>query len=427
MLKSAFNTGISFTPPTSDISGRQYGVVNNVILNDEDVDTVDLIPEMGIDDDTVHDKLTTYIGAIQVSTPNDGKVDETEFKIAFPYDRNSMKLPIINESVELIQLGGVLYYKLIDPTIIPSLSSDSRLLTAIKNPSEYGEPANDPISSYSSNSKTGIPNNIPILNKKKDERFGKYYEVQEDVHKLKLYEGDWLLESRFGQSIRFNGYDENKKFSPTIFIRNSENGISKTDKKIGELTVEDINRDGTTIVLSSEDRLLNFIPGTVSKSSTSDFKTEADSFRSYPNQLKGDQLLLSSGRLIFSARNGETILWSKKNVGIISDENFSFDLGKGIIGSLRNNIEITTNDSNIRLNTGSGKINLGEDNSGKELEWMVRGETLVELLEELIDTINGQSFATPSGPTSISPLNRIEFQGLKRRWREILSSQNKTI
>ena len=53
--------------------------------------------------------------------------------------------------------------------------------------------------------------------------------IDEKIHKLKLYEGDTILESRFGdQSIRFSGYNnDDNTFSPTIIIRNRESDPSR--------------------------------------------------------------------------------------------------------------------------------------------------------------------------------------------------------
>jgi hypothetical protein len=83
---------------------------------------------------------------------------------------------------------------------------------------------------------------------------------------------------------------------------------------------------------------------------------------------------------------------------------------------------ITTNNRDINLNTGNGKINLGDAN----LESLVRGESLVRILNELIDAITQQIYLTPSGPTSPGPTNVATFQSIKTRLDSILSTLNKT-
>jgi len=57
---------------------------------------------------------------------------------------------------------------------------------------------------------------------------------------------------------------------------------------------------------------------------------------------------------------------------------------------------------------------------------LVRGETLLGLLEELIDAINVQIFQTPCGPTSPGPTNAPTFSDIKSRLNTFLSTLNYT-
>jgi hypothetical protein len=215
----------------------------------------------------------------------------------------------------------------------------------------------------------------------------------------------------------------NNEFSPTILIRNSENSISK-DRSLEFTTEEDVNRDGSTLALTSNTYELNFIPGTVSDKGQSDFETKPKSFKRYPSRLIGDQLLLNSGRVIISAKNGEMIFYSKKNYGFISDGGLSIDNKFGIEISVGDDINILTNDRNVNINSGKGNINLG---AGDKLESLVKGDTLYDLLDQLLDAILKQQYLTPSGPTSVGPTNIAVFNTIKSKLRTILSTQNKTI
>ena len=247
---------------------------------------------------------------------------------------------------------------------------------------------------------------------------------EKGIHKLKLYEGDSLIESRFGQSIRFSGYNNvDKRFSPTIIIRNNENLESKK-KSIKKTTEEDINRDSGVIVLSSDQHQLNFQPGSLDDKGKSDFTTKPESFENYPSKLIGDQILISSGRLIFSARNAEMIFYSKKNYGFISDGNLSIDNKLGIDISVNDTINIVTNGRDINMLSGNGSIFLGSKENG--LEPLVKGTSLVKLLGELIDTIVAQQYLTPSGPTKIGPENVADFGAIKGKLNSILSKLNQT-
>jgi hypothetical protein len=150
-----------------------------------------------------------------------------------------------------------------------------------------------------------------------------------------------------------------------------------------------------------------------------DFKTKPESFEDYPTKLIGDQLLLNSGRIILSAKSGEMLFYSKKNYGFISDGSMSIDNQGGIDISVGDNINIITNDRDINFVTGNGTMFFGS----VDLEAMVKGETLVALLGELIDAIGQQQYLTPSGPSALGPVNSPDFGMIKSKLNSILSQR----
>ena len=128
------------------------------------------------------------------------------------------------------------------------------------------------------------------------------------------------------------------------------------------------------------------------------------------------------------------IFHSKSNYGFISDGKFSIDNGLGADLDFGGDVNITTtrSNSNITLNSGTGRLFLNTNGSGKSpntgnsSEPLVRGNTLKQILETMIDLINAQVYRTPSGPTAIGPENRAQFNSLKRRLSEMLSTLNYT-
>jgi hypothetical protein len=144
--------------------------------------------------------------------------------------------------------------------------------------------------------------------------------------------------------------------------------------------------------------------------------------KSYPSKLIGDQILINSGRIILSAKNAEMIFYSKKNYGFISDGSLSIDNKLGIDVNVGDVTNITTNDRDINLNTGNGKINLGN----KQLEPLVKGDALVDILTQLIDAITQQVYLTPSGPSATGPTNLPTFNSIKSKLKTILSELNST-
>jgi len=243
--------------------------------------------------------------------------------------------------------------------------------------------------------------------------FGKYFNSTSGIHKIKLYEGDTLIQSRFGQSLRFSGYNNSKNiFSPTIILRNGEASINQS-KDINITIDEDINQDGSILIMASNQYQLPFATTNT---------TKPDSFMDYPDKLIGDQILLNSGRLIFSAKSGEIIFHSKRNYGFISDGGMSIDNKGGIDVSVNDNINIDTNGKDVLFKTGNGAIFLGDTN----LEPLVKGNELKKIFEELIIAILSQTFKTPSGPTAVGPENYNDFIAISDKLANMMSKTNQT-
>ena len=422
MLNRLSNISINNVPYSEKLDRTfSMGVVADVILDETHPAVLD------ISDKVLKD--TTVVGAIVVKSMLNWKTRDEQFIIAYPLDRNFINLPVKNEIVEIIQTGtGKAYYRVGTPTINPSESAN---LTNLKGIREWydKQPVENKSSKYSKVSNTGISKTKGMSNPYDDENYGKYYQKDDKLHRMQLYEGDLLVESRFGQSIRFSAFDnKDKKWYPCITIRNRENDLSRTDKKKGQTTLEDINRDGSIIVMSSLKKVLPFQPGTVNKSNKSDFVTKPISFPNYPKTLDGDQVLVNSGRIILSSKTKEMIFWSKGNTGIISDGHWSWDLAKGITGDIGGNWHVTTNNFDFRVFAGHrGRCILG---SGPNLQNIPRGNDLIGWLGELIDLIiTNIYYIGPGSPpqTFPGPTNNIpKYLALRARLPRLLSKLNYT-
>ncbi len=375
------------------------------------------------------DKLGSQsIGQIRYRQSSDLSIPAQQLPKANPFDKNFKSLPILNEQVEIYEgEQGNFYYRRIgiddNPTETAFINSNAKNFSAEKDEKQT-------VTGYQSTAQT------KIVGTNQDESkdggsFGAYYQPQTGVHKLKLYEGDTLIESRFGQSIRFSAYnnlngeqDENGNrkpaYAPTLIIRNRESS-ENNKKERGVGIEEDINRDGSIIAMTSGQHQLGFIPGTVDDKGKSDFKTQPDSFGDLP-KLIGDQMLLSSGRIILSSKNAETMIYSKKNFGIVSDGAVSIDTKLGMDISVGDDINIVTADRDVNIVSGKGSIFLGSE----DLEAMVKGKKLVELLNELLQAILDQQYLTPSGPSAIGPVNRATFASIQSKLDGILSKLNQT-
>lgn len=364
------------------------------------------------------DRTIADVGSVECRLIS--SIQNNELILAKPKNPNITTLPIKNQSVHIEKIGSDYVYTPISKGLSPNTANADNTISQLfpgKQKAKSGAKSSD----YSKVQQTGITRSTGEDTQNVD-GFGDYFEAEEGIHKLKLYEGDTLLESRFGQSIRFSGFNNSENsFSPTFIIRNGENAENR-DKDDDTIVEEDVNKDGSIILLGSGEYQLPFQPGTVDEGGSTDFETQAISFEDYPSELKGDQILLNSGRIILSAKNAEMIFYSKKNYGFISDGTLSIDNKFGIEANVGDDINVTTNDTNINLNTGNGNINLGN----QDLEPVVKGDTLLELLEELIDAINQQVYLTPSGPSATGPTNIATFNSIKSKLKNFLSTLNNT-
>lgn len=387
------------------------GVVYHVILDYTDP----ILKDYGVEDED----RALYVGSVIFRLESEINRPDTDLSFAFPKNINISRVPVKNEQINITKSpsGGFFYETVAKLQFVNITSSDD----VIKESTKLEEDNRHKTGNYDKVRKTGITRSS-VSERSEYDNFGEYFKFQRSIHKLKLYEGDTLIQSRFGQSIRFSGYNNSQKsFSPTIIIRNSENAISQS-KGEGEVIEEDINRDGSIVVLGSGDYLLPFQPGHVDDKGKSDFKTTPSSFRNYPNRLIGNQLLLNSDRIILSSKTGEMIFYSKKNYGFISDGGMSIDNRLGIDIMVGDDINVDTNNSDVNINTDNGKINLGN----RDLEPIVKGDVLVDLLGQLIDEISNQVFLTPSGPTATGPTNRPKIMTIKSKLTTALSKLNKT-
>ena len=129
---------------------------------------------------------------------------------------------------------------------------------------------------------------------------GRYFKIREDVRPLRPYEGDVILEGRFGNSIRFGSTIDNSnegtyhpnKWSnegnigdPITIIRNGQKGHKQGESY--EHILENINADDSSIYLCTNQQISNFIPASINgdsyQSTTSVFNRKQRSEPSVPD------------------------------------------------------------------------------------------------------------------------------------------------
>jgi hypothetical protein len=390
----------------------------------------------------VQSKPTTYLGVVDkvflsiekdssgnnvipgaISVKGLGLNNKGISKTAYPIDEMCLTVPMIGEIVEVFNDSNIPSYRRFN--FNESISS-----SVMKN--RQGLPKS-PLTDIGSFKSLAISGGGGV---------GAALGGSSSAKRLRLYEGDTVIQSRYGQSIRMSSGAGSG--SPILIIRNGEakkgllGGIVSGLLGGGE-TEEDINKDGSTIAISSGNYSSPFSPGTpLPIVGTSNFKMnptkvlpaptllndKSYGFENYPKSLDGNQIIISSDRLVFSSRKNEMIFWAKSHCGFITDGFFSIDTESGTTINSRGNIDIQAVNKEINLYVGrAGKINLGNI----DMQPAVKGRALVNILIEIItemENLKAGGLLTPAGPVSgMNPAMSEKLKQIKSNLKSILSTK----
>jgi hypothetical protein len=348
--------------------------------------------------DETHPQFSSFgewnsIGLVAWEFVNRKKSSQIDWsKRAQPLFANVKNYPLINEVIYLFTLPNVynineiassnLNYYINAINLFNNPSNDAipnellvNTLGTELNASNFDSPEND-------NSYTG---NINL---------GKTFEDNPNIRSLVPYEGDYIIEGRFGNSIRFgstvnvngNSYNpwsqDGKNGDPILILRSGQKPITNTSD-FSDIT-EDINEDKSSIYLASNQK----IPLTPSSENYNSYTTPPESISKY----KGEQIILNSGRLIFNSKSDSILLSSLKSINLNSKESVNIDSPSTVVNS-----------STVKL--GSKEAN----------EPILLGNSTVILLESLITNL--QAFTEVCATlvygvegTPIAPLNTVSLQ-----------------
>lgn len=145
---------------------------------------------------------------------------------------------------------------------------------------------------------------------------------------------------------------------PITILRNGQN-VTLTGSA-QSLTVEDINKDLSSIYLTSKQQL------PIEVSSQNDYLSYGEEKPIFPNQYLGAQVVLNSGRLLFNSTQDNIMLSSQKSINLNSLEGINMDTPGPII-------------------LESGQVLLG---SREAEESVLLGDSTVDLLQNLISDLS---------------------------------------
>jgi len=344
-----------------------------------------------------------------------------EEDIAFPFDKNNFTFPIKGETVTIIKIAGETFY--LPYSNVPySNYREKASMSAISERSANEEVGNSKTSTDLKNNKNSGGTYTKNTSTQGNENRGGY-NVNEKIKFLNPKNGDTIISGRVGNTIRFSDLfltEDEKTSSPGIFIRNKQNP-ELDSKPIGELIEEDINKDGSSVYITSNKVKVPF---------KETIKKQKVAFKDFPSsdKLKGDQFYLNSDRVVLSAKASEFIIFGKGNTGVITDGRFTIDADKEIYTHSNKDIILHTN-KNIVLNSdASGVVYVGKVGkpgaAGADVQRMVLAGELIQIMSELIDELCNMVFATPVGPTSAGSHNIMVFKMIKGKLSKIQSSRN---
>lgn len=348
------------------------------------------------------DKNLSWIGrALVRPLMSEKTVTKDKLGWAYPLESNLSEYPLLNETVILVRYFDRLFYtrKLnfknwphdnLDFGLEPATSGKNNTELYTNPPVPYQGPLS--VTKYQGGADySGVA--------------GKYFVANNKVRTVKRFEGDLLIESRFGQCIHFSAYDSNRdndkgdpKYpdykdggNPMILIRNRQRQLvkegkqlkphkklpaiegTKEEKNVGGYLEENINHDGSSIHITCGQTISQWVTTCYKKMYGEG--EEVGSFQGsttlkFPVTLNGDQIVVNSDRLILSSRYGETFHYAKKRYGVVTDNEYTVDAHQQIV--------LTTNTKTV---INSPAIYLGEYDVTDEPALL--GQTTVNWLYEL--------------------------------------------
>ena len=266
------------------------------------------------------------VGTVVFKKVKGGTYRSTGF--AKPYFPNFCNYPLRNELVYIFSLPSsdiqenlereTYYY--ITPLNVWSNQHHNAIPNIIENKDIPESEQRDYLQTQAGASKTISDNPAPL-------DLGNYFVEQSNIKPLKKFEGDIIVESRVGSSLRFGTTVRNNGEALSNWSTGSFNGQPITILRNGQglqgqvgflPTEENINNDNSSIYLTNGQQ----IP--LEPSSVRDYY----SYKKLPTPAKdyrGDQIILNSGRLFLNSKTDSIFLSSPQSINLNSQKTLNID------------------------------------------------------------------------------------------------------
>lgn len=200
------------------------------------------------------------------------------------------------------------------------------------------------------------------------------YKPAKGIQPLKAYEGDVIIQGRYGNSIRLgssqmhqpDGKQSNRTQYPNMIFRVGQaDKALKTSNDSSGLTIEDLQGDASSIYLTTNEAL-------PFKPSTKDSSVFLYSVASRPGAFTGAQIIASSDSIILNTKAESIFLFSKAGIHL---------------NSLTNGITLDTEGSltaysSTEITLSSPKTILGK--SGGDISFVAKRDTNIEADRKVI-------------------------------------------
>ena len=242
---------------------------------------------------------------------------------------------------------------------------------------------------------------------------GQTFVEKADINPLLSFEGDYIHEGRWGNSIRFgstvngktNWSEAGENGDPITIIRNGEDPNNGDEGWVP--VVEDINNDLSSIWMASTQQ----IPLEAASSLYNSYSSPPDT----PNQYAGSQIIINSDRVILNSKTDHIMLSSAKSVSLNAVDSVNIDAKEHVVDA--DSILLGSKDATEHLMLGDKTV----DMLGKILDEMVAISTQ---LSTLVSLPPGAPFA-PLNAQAVQ--SQIKLNLYKNQLKTLLSPQNKTI
>ena len=318
------------------------------------------------------------LGAIEFEYVNN-PADSPSYPVAFPFNANNKNFPLINEIVYLLALPD---------TSIGDFTSGTRNyyidVVSIWNHPHHNafpsQPGNLPNSQQKDYVETSAGSVRRVTDQSTEINLGKTFTERSNIHPLLPFEGDKIMEGRWGNSIRLGSTVPNQNLwsstgesgDPILILRNGQGNQSEE----GWIPVtENINNDNSSIYLTSTQQ----IPVEINNEDYSSYTSSPEGI----NQYTGKQIILNSGRIVFNSNDDHVLVNSNKSFGI-NASSFNVDSPTSIIQS--NKVYLGSKDATEPILKGDTTINL-----------------LSQLVEQLINLNTALKTVTPTGGPAVAP------------------------